>query len=168
MVGFCVQLIKMQVIWAEYKTCGMAEVAWHGACVHLWAVEISLSQFLTLYFPCPILSSVPSREAQCAVAAKQGMAATRCHYCSSSLVVFLWDWNAAKRLNDGKNMGINPCSAIHGMASNPVEGKHVPSLSPAAVEGRLIMLPAIILEWHQQGRNLLGWCSLEHQYLCLL
>lgn len=147
----------------------MAEVAWHGACMHLWAVEISLSQFLTLYFPCPILSSVPSREAQCAIAAKQGMAATHCHYCSSSLV-FLWDGNAAKRLNDGKNMGINPSSAIHRMASDPVEGKHVPSLSPAAVEGRFIMLPDIILEWHQQGRSLLGWLqwTLEHHYLCLL
>lgn len=145
------------------------EVIWHGACTHLW-LEMSLSQFLALYSPCPILSSVAGREVQCATAAKQGMADTCCHCFSSSLVVFLWDQNAAKRLNDGKNMGRNPCSAIHWVASDTVEGKHVQSLRPTAGEGRLIMLPDIILQWQQQGKSLLGWLqwALEDHYLCLL
>lgn len=41
-------------------------------------------------------------------------------------------------------MGINPCSAIHWMASNTVEGKDVPSWKPTAGEGRLLVLPDII------------------------
>lgn len=67
------------------------------------------------------------------------------HYFSSSLVVLLWDCNAARRPNDRKDTGRNSCSVIHWVASNPVGGKYAPSFIPAAGEDRLNAT------WHISG-----------------